>query len=46
MRGYASSYGVINHMLVVGNGICLLSTISGFSLEQPFHVSIVIPSGS
>lgn len=46
MRGCASSYGVISHMLVVGNGIYLFPTISRSSTEQPFHISTVIPSGS
>lgn len=43
MRGCVTSYGIINHMLVVGNGIYLLPAISDSSSEQPFHISIVIP---
>lgn len=44
MRGCASSYGVINHMLVLGDDIYLPLAIGGSSSEQLFHLSIVIPS--
>lgn len=45
MRGCVNLYGVISHMLVVSNGI-YLPTIGEPSSEQPFHLSIAIPSES